>query len=144
MSEHELGYSVRAVHCDYRATEEEVYQALKRATDPLTRAWERLEKAGTIGIKFNQDKRPVHRVYYEGHLQQLVSHIVGRAVLRLLRERTTAELYCLDVSFYSMYLDATVEQTTTYADLITGVVLHDTYHAGQIQMLKRLARSHGL
>jgi uncharacterized damage-inducible protein DinB len=33
---------------------------------------------------------------------------------------------------------------TTYADLITGVVLHDTYHAGQIQMLKRLARSHGL
>jgi len=33
---------------------------------------------------------------------------------------------------------------TTYADLITGVVLHDTYHAGQIQMMKRLARSHGL
>ncbi len=32
---------------------------------------------------------------------------------------------------------------TTYADLITGVVLHDTYHAGQIQMLKRMARSHG-
>ena len=34
--------------------------------------------------------------------------------------------------------------STTCADLITGVVLHDTYHAGQIQMLKRLARSHGL
>lgn len=33
---------------------------------------------------------------------------------------------------------------TTYADLITGIVLHDTYHAGQIQMLKRLAASHGL
>ena len=33
---------------------------------------------------------------------------------------------------------------TTFADLITGIVLHDTYHAGQIQMLKRLARSHGL
>jgi uncharacterized damage-inducible protein DinB len=33
---------------------------------------------------------------------------------------------------------------TTYADLITGVVLHDTYHAGQIQMLKRLARSLGM
>lgn len=26
----------------------------------------------------------------------------------------------------------------TYADLIMGVVLHDTYHTGQIQMLKRL------
>ena len=33
---------------------------------------------------------------------------------------------------------------TTYADLITGIVLHDTYHAGQIVMLKRLAVSHGL
>ena len=33
---------------------------------------------------------------------------------------------------------------TTYADLIGGIVLHDTYHAGQIQMLKRLAVSHGL
>jgi uncharacterized damage-inducible protein DinB len=34
------------------------------------------------------------------------------------------------------------EGETTHADLITGIVLHDTYHAGQIQMLKRLARSH--
>jgi uncharacterized damage-inducible protein DinB len=33
------------------------------------------------------------------------------------------------------------EGGTTYADLITGIVLHDTYHAGQIQMLKRLHRS---
>ena len=32
----------------------------------------------------------------------------------------------------------------TYADLITGIVLHDTYHAGQIQLMKRLARSHGV
>jgi hypothetical protein len=32
--------------------------------------------------------------------------------------------------------------STTYADLITGVLLHDTYHAGQIQLMKRLARSH--
>ena len=30
---------------------------------------------------------------------------------------------------------------TTFADLITGVLLHDTYHAGQIQLMKRLARS---
>jgi uncharacterized damage-inducible protein DinB len=36
------------------------------------------------------------------------------------------------------------KRRTTWADLITGVLLHDTYHAGQIQMLKRLARSHGL
>ena len=30
---------------------------------------------------------------------------------------------------------------TTYADLVTGIVLHDTYHTGQIQLMKRLARS---
>ena len=36
------------------------------------------------------------------------------------------------------------ETQTTYADLITGIVLHDTYHAGQIVMLKRLAASRGL
>ena len=33
---------------------------------------------------------------------------------------------------------------TSFADLITGVLLHDTYHAGQIQIMKRLASSHGL
>lgn len=33
---------------------------------------------------------------------------------------------------------------TSFADLITGALLHDTYHAGQIQLMKRLARSHGL
>ena len=27
-------YSVRAVRCDHRAGDEEVYEALKRATDP--------------------------------------------------------------------------------------------------------------
>ena len=36
------------------------------------------------------------------------------------------------------------ESTTSYADLITGIVLHDTYHAGQIVMLKRLAASQGV
>ena len=33
---------------------------------------------------------------------------------------------------------------TSYADLITGVLLHDTYHAGQIQIMKRLAASAGV
>jgi uncharacterized damage-inducible protein DinB len=28
---------------------------------------------------------------------------------------------------------------TSYADLITGALLHDTYHVGQIQLMKRLA-----
>ena len=88
---------VRAVQCDYRATEEEVYQALRRATAPLTEAWQRIRHAKRIGIKFNQDKQPHNRVYFEGQLQQLVSEKVARAFLRLLRERTDAELICLSL-----------------------------------------------
>lgn len=96
-------YTVRAVQCDYQAGDEEVYQALRRATDPLTETWERLAKANRIGIKFNQDKPRDRWVFYEGQLQQLVSAKVVRAVLRLLRERTNAELIVPDVSFYAMY-----------------------------------------
>jgi uncharacterized protein (DUF362 family) len=88
---------VRATHCDYRADDEEVYQSLKRATDPLTGAWEKLSSARRIGIKFNQDNRPERVVMYEGHRQQLVSDTVVRALVRLLRERTTAELFTIDV-----------------------------------------------
>lgn len=103
MTDTARAYKVRAVHCDYRATDEEVYQALKRATDPLTEAWDKLAKAKRIGIKFNQDK-PVERwVFFEGQLQQLVSAKVARATLRLLRERTDAEIIHSDVSFYGMY-----------------------------------------
>ena len=38
-------YAVRAIHCDYMADDETVYQALKAATEPLTRSWDRLAKA---------------------------------------------------------------------------------------------------
>ena len=34
---------------------------------------------------------------------------------------------------------ATDAGPTSYADLLTGVLLHDTYHVAQIQLLKRLA-----
>lgn len=33
------------------------------------------------------------------------------------------------------------ESSTTFGDLIMGVVMHDTYHTGQIQVLKRLYAS---
>ena len=90
-------YHVRAVHCDYRAADEEVYQALKRATAPLDDAWAKLAKARRIGIKFNQDWVASNVKYHEGHRMQLVSDPVARAVLRLLRERTTAEIFVEDV-----------------------------------------------
>ena len=41
-------YQVRAVHCDHRADDEAVYEALKRAVDPLSQSWAKLSKAKTI------------------------------------------------------------------------------------------------
>lgn len=90
-------YCVRAVHCDYRSSDTEVYQALKRACQPLEKAWQKLKKARRIGIKFNQDWSPPKLVMYQGHRQQLVSDPVVRALLRLLREETTAEIFAVDV-----------------------------------------------
>ncbi len=90
-------YRVRAVRCDYRSSDEEVYQALKRATDPLARSWQKLSGARRIGIKFNHQWSPDRVVMHQGHRQQLVSDPVARATLRLLRERTRAELFVVDV-----------------------------------------------
>ncbi len=108
---------VRAVHCDHRASEDEIYQSLKQATAAMTEAWQRIRKAKRIGLKFNQDKEPHSRLYHAGHLQQLVSERVARAFLRLLRERTDAELICSDVSAYVMGGYATIEETLTFADI---------------------------
>jgi len=64
---------------------------------------------------------------------------------RLVRQRHDSLVVAV-AEFDSSRMDniAGPGRKTTYADLITGIVLHDTYHAGQIQMLKRLAASHGL
>ncbi len=93
-------YTVRAVRCQHEATVEETYQALRRATEPLADAWARLEKAGRIGLKINQDMRLDERIRHKGMWQQLVCDKVVRAALRLLPERTSAEIVCTDVSFY--------------------------------------------
>jgi uncharacterized protein (DUF362 family) len=109
---------VRAVHCDHPADDEAVYQALRRATDPLERVWARLGKARRIAIKFNQDKASQAVVKFAGQRQQLVSDSVIRATLRLLRERTSAELVCADVSFYVMYNGETLANTCNVAPLL--------------------------
>lgn len=95
---HDGPYSVRAVHCDHRATDEEVYRSLKRATAPLQSAWERLRQARRIVVKFNQAWVPERLRYHAGQLQELVSFSVARATLRLLRENTSAELACTEIS----------------------------------------------
>ncbi len=98
-------FIVRAVQSDWRADDETVYQNLKRATQPLTKAWAKLRKARKHRhqVQPGQRKR-VTIVTYEHHRTQLVSDCVARATLRLLRENTTAELYCMDVSFYRHYV----------------------------------------
>lgn len=105
-------YHVRAVQCDYRCSDEEVYQALKRATDPLDQAWEKLSHARRIGIKFNQDWVHEKVKYHEGHRQQLVSDPVARAVLRLLQEKTTAEIFAIDVGVEGIWANVTDGSST--------------------------------
>jgi len=100
-------YSVRAVYCDYRSSDEEVYQALKRATAPLSRTWEKLSQARRIAIKFNQDWLSDRVVMHQGHRQQLVSDPVASATIRLLRERTHAELVAVDIAMEAIYANVT-------------------------------------
>src|SRR5919199_1685989 len=111
-------YQVRTFHCDHRADDEGVYQALRRATDPLERAWARLSRAQRIAVKFNQDKARQKVVLLAGQRQQLVSDSVMRATLRLLRERTAAEIICVDVSFYVMYNGETLANTCNVAPIL--------------------------
>jgi uncharacterized protein (DUF362 family) len=106
------------VHCDHRAGDDEVYQALKRAADPLDRAWAKLGKAKTIAIKFNQDWPLEQIIMMAGQRQQLVSDSVARAVLRLLRERTSAKLLCADATAYIGRNEWTLEQTTALAPIL--------------------------
>jgi hypothetical protein len=112
-------YRVRAVTCDYRSDDEEVYEALKRATAPLTRAWEKLESAKRIAVKFNQDWPIDEVILFEGQRQQLVCDSVARATLRLLRERSDAEIFCADISYHVMYdVCKSIEETTTLSHVL--------------------------
>ncbi len=116
-------YSVRAVRCDHRASDEEVYESLVRATAPLTRAWEKLQRARRIAIKFNMAHVKVER--FEGRRRELVDEATCRAVLRLLRERTSATLVATDThgfnaageqSPYLNYLSLLQEYDVEYAE----------------------------
>ena len=105
---------VRAVECDHRASDEEIFQALKRATMPLERAWRRLKNAKRITIKMNQAWRQQDLVYFAGHLGELVDHRTARALLRLLREETSAELVCTEIATMAHHdPDLAVEDTIT-------------------------------
>jgi uncharacterized protein (DUF362 family) len=111
-------YRVRAVHCDHRAGDEEVYRALERATDPLEASWAKLRAARRITIKFNQAWPPERLVYLDGNLQELVDFKVARATLRLLRERTSAEIVCTEISTDAAQSGRPVEENITLMPLL--------------------------
>jgi hypothetical protein len=123
----EKNFHVRAVHCDNQSSDEAVYRALRRTTDPLARTWERLEKAGRIAIKFNQEGTPGEVVMHQGQRQQLVGDPVIRATLRLLRERTLAELIAVDVGVITVPEGRSRKEFTTILPILKefGVPFHD-------------------
>ena len=91
-------YAVRATHCSHEASLDEIYHKLKEITAPLSRSWEKIERAKRVGIKVNMQFRTQSIRYIGGRRQELVDDDVLRASLRLLRERTDAELFALDTS----------------------------------------------
>jgi uncharacterized protein (DUF362 family) len=109
-------HRVRAVHCDYRSSEEEIYNALKRVTEPLSSSWHRIEKAKRVVIKFNMNKPPEWITYFEGRRRELVDDAVCRAVLRLLKQRTSAELVATDTNTYAD--DHLMDKDFNYAHIL--------------------------
>ncbi|MCZ6680896.1 MAG: DUF362 domain-containing protein [Candidatus Poribacteria bacterium] len=91
-------YKVRAIPCSHKASQEEVYERLKTITGPLTRSWEKIEKARKIGIKVNMQMRTDNIRRIGGRRQELVDEDVLCASLRLLRERTDAHIFVIDTS----------------------------------------------
>lgn len=94
----EKNYKVRATHCSHQATLDEIYAKLVEITDPLDRSWDKIAKARRIGIKVNMQMRTDNIRRIGGRRQELVDDDVLRATLRLLRERSDAEIFALDTS----------------------------------------------
>ena len=94
----EKDYKVRATHCSHRAPLDEIHRKLVEITAPLGRSWAKIEKARRIGIKINMQMRTDNIRRIGGRRQELVDDDVMRATLRLLRERSDAEIFALDTS----------------------------------------------
>jgi uncharacterized protein (DUF362 family) len=55
---------------------------------------------------------------HQGHRQQLVSDPVARATLRLLREQTKAELFCIDIGVEGLYHGIGLEPCVTLMSML--------------------------
>jgi len=94
-------YSVRAAYCSHRASDDEIYNTICRITEPLDRSLQKIRKARRILIKTNM-AWPSDRIsYFEDRRRELVDDAVMRAVLRFLREHTSAELAAIDTFYHS-------------------------------------------
>jgi uncharacterized protein (DUF362 family) len=94
-------YSVRAAYCPHRASDDEIYNTICRITESLDRSLQKIKKACRILIKTNM-AWPSDRISYFGdRRRELVDDAVMRAVLRFLREHTSAELAAIDTFYHS-------------------------------------------
>lgn len=91
-------YSVRAAYCHHSASDNEIYDTICRIVEPLQRSLEKLKKARKIVIKANMAWPPERIRYFEGRRQELVDDAVMRAVLKFLREHTSAQLAATETS----------------------------------------------
>ena len=91
----------RSMYYAMGLTEEEIYQTLRKITDPLTRSWSKIEKAKKVVIKFNMMKLPDRIEYFRGRRRELVDDAVCRAILRLIKEHTMAQLIATDTNPYN-------------------------------------------
>jgi len=93
-------FAVRAAYCHHQAPQAEVDETLRRITSPLAKSWRRLESARRVAIKVNMVWEPEHIRCVAGRRQELVDDVVLRAVLRVLRERTRAQLLVVDSTYH--------------------------------------------
>ncbi len=94
-------YSVRASYCHHRASDDEIYDTVCKIVDPLGRSMDKIKKAHKIVIKTNMSWPNDRVAYFEGRRRELVDDSVMRAVLRLLKANTSAQLVATDTFWQS-------------------------------------------
>ena len=92
-------YVVRATRCDHQTTDEEIQRKLRDITKPLERSWQKIENARKILVKFNVIWPSDRITHFGGRRRELVDESVMEAVLKLLRERTNAEICMIDTTY---------------------------------------------
>ena len=92
-------YLVRAAKCSHTADSSTIESILDDITRPLSDSWERIGNAKKILIKTNMVWPPDKITYFSGRRRELVDDAVMRALVKLLRRRTDAEINVIDTTF---------------------------------------------